>query len=123
MEYKHFADLDYYDKMDEAETMGDRFNFYKSSQLYSYNQAVWMMLVHIRDFESDEFDVRAYDAEVGRVQTLYKGNKCFDWYMNLEADSLRRFKTIEFHNKENDAFYKLEMLRLDGKCRYIVFTG
>lgn len=123
MGYKHFAELDYYDALDEDETMSNRFSFYKSSRLYSYNQAVWMMGICIKDFESDEFEVKAYDTKVGRIQKLYKGNKCFDWYTKIKADSLRDFKTIDFCNKDTHERFSLERLRLNGEYRYIVYTG
>ena len=91
MEYEYCAELDYYDDYDEDQEMAERFNFKGSSQSYSYNQAVWMMGVHLRNLNFNEFEVKALNAKTGRHQNLYEGNKCYDWYMKIKAYSLRNF--------------------------------
>lgn len=120
MEYRYFAELDYYDDYDEDQEMGERFEFKGSSQSYSYNQAVWMMGVHLRNLNFNEFEVKALDPKTGRHQNLYEGNSCYDWYMKIKADSLRNFESIEFYDKTKEERYILRRLKLDFKYRYLV---
>lgn len=120
MEYRYFAELDYYDDYDEDQEMGERFEFKGSSQSYSYNQAIWMMGVHLRNLNFNEFEVQALEPKTGRNQNLYEGNNCYDWYMKIKADSLRKFERIDFYDKTNEERYILRRLSLDFKYRYLV---
>lgn len=46
---------------------------------------------------------------------------CFyDWFLKEDADSLRLFDLVNFHDEENDRIYQLDRIKENGEDLYYV---
>lgn len=118
MKYEYMADFDT-ENVEDEQTMAERFYFSGNVNKYSYNQAVFAMGNHLRNVATHRLNV------VGRFGdkrfNLYHGANCFyDWFLKEDADSLRLFDLVNFHDEENDRIYQLDRIKENGEYLYYV---
>ena len=116
---KDFDKEEEFELEDYDEKMSERFHF-SDNEFYSYNQAVYLMGKCLRRLSADTFRVTGRGRLDGKEYLFYEGNNCFyDWFLELDADSLHPYILINFHDKSKGEVYQIERVE-DGS--YIVCT-